>query len=45
MYLRVTVTYTDKHGDDKTAMAVSANAVRANPPGGNSAPLFTDGCK
>ena len=26
-YLRATVTYTDKHGDEKTAMAVSANAV------------------
>ena len=25
------VTYTDKHGDDKTAMAVSAHAVRAVP--------------
>ena len=28
-YLRATVTYTDEHGDDKTAMAVSAHAVRA----------------
>ena len=25
MYLRATVTYTDKHGDDKTAMEVSAH--------------------
>ena len=39
-YLRATVTYTDKHGDDKTAMAVSAHAVRAVPDGGNSAPEF-----
>ena len=38
MYLRATVTYTDKHGDDKTAMAVSANMVRAMPSGTNSAP-------
>ena len=43
MYLRVTVTYTDKHGDDKTAMAVSANAVRAVPSGTNSAPIFPVG--
>ena len=39
-YLRATVTYTDKHGDDKTAMAVSAHAVRAEPSGMNSAPAF-----
>ena len=39
-YLRATVTYTDKHGDDKTAMAVSAHAVRAVPTGTNSAPTF-----
>ena len=39
-YLRATVTYTDKHGDDKTAMAVSAHAVRAVPSGMNSAPAF-----
>ena len=38
-YLRATVTYTDKHGDDKTAMAVSAHAVRAVPSGTNSAPF------
>ena len=43
MYLRVTVTYSDKHGDDKTAMAVSAHAVRAEPAGGNSAPVFSAG--
>ena len=40
-YLRATATYTDKHGDDKTAMAVSAHAVRADPPGANAAPAFT----
>ena len=40
-YLRATATYTDKHGDDKTAMAVSAHAVRADPPGANAAPTFT----
>ena len=40
MYLRVTVTYSDKHGDDKTAMAVSAHAVRAEPSGTNSSPAF-----
>ena len=39
-YLRATVTYTDKHGDDKTAMAVSAHAVRAVPSGMNSRPGF-----
>ena len=38
-YLRATVTYTDKHGDDKTAMAVSAHAVRAAPPN-NAPPTF-----
>ena len=43
MYLRVTVTYTDKHGDDKSAMAVSANAVRAVPSGTNSDPTFPSG--
>ena len=40
-YLRATATYTDKHGDDKTAMAVSAHAVRAAAPGTNSAPVFS----
>ena len=40
MYIRVTVTYTDKHGDDKTAMAVSAHMVRATPTGTNSVPSF-----
>ena len=42
-YLRVTATYTDKHGDDKTAMAVSAHAVRAKPAGTNSSPVFPEG--
>ena len=42
MYIRVTVTYTDKHGDDKTAMAVSAHMVRATPTGTNSVPSFPD---
>ena len=40
-YLRATATYTDEHGDDKTAMAVSAHAVRAVPAGGNAAPEFS----
>ena len=40
MYLRATVTYTDKHGDDKTAMAVSANMVRVQPAGQNASPVF-----
>ena len=46
MYLRATATYDDRHGDDKTAMAVSANAVRANPPGGNVRPfVYSSGSK
>ena len=40
MYLRAMATYTDKHGDDKTAMAVSAHAVRAEPAGTNASPVF-----
>ena len=43
MYVRLTATYNDKHGDDKTAMAVSAYAVRKAPAGGNSAPAFSAG--
>ena len=39
-YLRATATYTDKHGDDKSAMAVSAHAVRAVPSGVNPPPAF-----
>ena len=42
-HLRVTATYTDKHGDDKTAMTVSAHAVRAEPAGTNSSPVFPAG--
>ena len=40
MYLRATVTYTDKHGDDKTAMMVSAHAVRASPQAQTQPPCF-----
>ena len=40
-YLRVTATYTDGHGSDKSEMAVSAHAVRAAPPN-NAAPVFAD---
>ena len=43
MYVRLTATYNDKHGDDKTPMAVSAHAVRKAPLGGNSAPVFSAG--
>ena len=39
-YLRATATYTDAYGDDKTAMAVSAHAIRAVPGGTNSSPAF-----
>ena len=42
MYLQATATYTDEHGDDKTAMAVTAHMVRATPSGGNAAPVFPD---
>ena len=40
-YLRVTATYTDGHGSDKSEMAVSAHKVRAAPPN-NAVPVFTD---
>ena len=40
-YLRVTATYTDGHGSDKSEMAVSAHAVRTAPPN-NAPPVFTD---
>ena len=43
MYVRLTATYNDKHGDDKTAMATSAHPVRKAPAGGNSSPDFSDG--
>ena len=40
-YLRATVTYTDGHGPDKSAMATSAHTVQAiNEP--NNAPVFPD---
>ena len=42
MYVRLTATYNDKHGDDKTAMATSAHPVRKAPAGGNSSPDFSD---
>ena len=38
-YLRVTATYTDEHGSDKSESAVSANMVRAEP-ANNAAPVF-----
>ena len=40
-YLRVTATYTDGHGSDKSAQVVSAHTVRAAPPN-NAAPVFSD---
>ena len=39
MYLRVTATYEDDHGD-KTVMAVSAHPARAKPAGENASPVF-----
>ena len=42
MYLRATATYDDEHGEDKTAMAISAHSVRAKPAGNNSTPVFPD---
>ena len=42
MYLQATVTYTDEHGDDKTAMAVLAHPVRTKPAGTNATPSFPD---
>ena len=41
-YLRVTATYEDEHGSDKTAQAVSANMVRAAPAANNADPVFPD---
>ena len=41
-YLRVTAEYTDPEGSDKSADAVSANAVRAGTAEGNEAPEFQD---
>ena len=43
MYVRLTATYNDKHGDDKTAMETSAHPVRKAPAGGNSSPEFSAG--
>ena len=40
-YLRVTATYTDEHGSDKSVQVVSAYTVRAMPPN-NAAPVFSD---
>ena len=40
-YLRVTATYTDPEGSDKSAMATSANKVQAVR-GDNNAPVFPD---
>ena len=42
-YLRVTATYTDKHGSGKSVMAVSAHMVRAVPAASNAAPVFPSG--
>ena len=42
-YLRVTATYDDGHGSDKSVPAVSANMVRAVPAATNAAPTFPDG--
>ena len=42
MYLRLTATYTDKHGEGKTAMATSAQVVRAKPAGSNTMPVVPD---
>ena len=40
-FLRVTATYTDGHGSDKSAQVVSAHTVRAEPPN-NALPVFSD---
>ena len=40
-YLRATASYTDGAGPDKSALAISANAVELAP--GRNAPVFTDG--
>ena len=41
MYLRATVTYSDKFGSGKTASAVTANRVETRPPA-NAAPSFAN---
>ena len=40
-YLQATASYTDEAGPDKSALAISANAVEMAP--GRNAPVFTDG--
>ena len=40
MYLRATATYDDGEGEGKSAEAVSANPVQADP--SNKAPMFLD---
>ena len=40
-YLRATASYTDGEGPDKSAQAISANAVEVAP--GRNAPVFTEG--
>ena len=40
-YLQATASYTDGAGPDKSALAISANAVELAP--GRNAPVFTDG--
>ena len=42
-YLRVTATYDDEHGSDKSVPAVSANMVRAEPDAANAVPAFPTG--
>ena len=42
-YLRVTATYDDGHGSDKSEMVVSANMVRAVPSAANADPTFPTG--
>ena len=41
-YLRVTATYADGHGSDKSAQEMSAHKVRAVPAANNAAPVFSD---
>ena len=42
-YLRVTATYDDEHGSDKSVPVVTANMVRAEPSSTNAAPAFPTG--
>ena len=41
-YLRATATYTDEHGSDRNAQAVSPHPVRAVPAANNANPVFSD---